>query len=238
MSSGAFTQAVRDRVIPFNPAAETQLPKVVRKQRRILTPKEFGTLLEHIPDRWLPLVLTSIETGLRWGELLALRPRHVDWSEARIRIEETVLELSKRNSPTGQRIVFKGYPKDDEPRTLAVTRSDRGSGQGLRWLGSGTSASRAPREYGATVEVRRRIMTISTPTPNESYRVGREADSVSGSRWQVSTLLPRIPACGSPIDRSCPCRWLGGSIADGMSCPPRVGREHWFIRSPSSPAGC
>ena len=124
MSSGAFTQAVRDRVIPFNPAAETQLPKVVRKQRRILTPKEFGTLLEHIPDRWLPLVLTSIETGLRWGELLALRPRHVDWSEARIRIEETVLELSKRNSPTGQRIVFKGYPKDDEPRTLAVTRSD------------------------------------------------------------------------------------------------------------------
>ncbi|MCU0299447.1 MAG: tyrosine-type recombinase/integrase [Candidatus Nanopelagicales bacterium] len=59
---------------------------------------------------------------MRWGELVALRPRHVDWPEARIRVEETVLELSKRNSPTGQRIVFKGYPKDDEPRTLAVTR--------------------------------------------------------------------------------------------------------------------
>ena len=119
---GIFKQAVRDRVIPFNPAAETKLPKVVRKQRRILTPAEFETLLEHIPDRWLPLVLTSIETGLRWGELVGLRPRHVDWSDWRIRIEETALELSKRNSPTGQRIVFKDYPKDDEPRTLAVTR--------------------------------------------------------------------------------------------------------------------
>ena len=119
---GIFRQAVRDRVIPFNPAAETKLPKVVRKQRRILTPKEFGTLLEHIPDRWLPLVLTSIETGLRWGELVALRPRHIDWSGWRIRVEQVALELSKRNSPTGQRIVFRDYPKDDEPRTLAVTR--------------------------------------------------------------------------------------------------------------------
>ncbi len=119
---GVFKQAVRDRVIPFNPAAEAKLPKVVRKQRRILTPQEFGSLLEHIPDRWLPLVLTSIETGLRWGELMALRPRHIDWSEARILVEETVLELSKRNSPTGQRIVFKGYPKYDQTRTLAVTR--------------------------------------------------------------------------------------------------------------------
>ena len=36
---GIFRQAVRDRVIPFNPAAETKLPKVVRKQRRILTPR-------------------------------------------------------------------------------------------------------------------------------------------------------------------------------------------------------
>ena len=93
----------------------------MRKKRRVLTPPEFETLLEHIPDRWLPLVLTSIETGLRWGELVALRPRHIDWSGWRIRVEETALELSKKDSPTGERIVFKAYPKDNEPRTLAVT---------------------------------------------------------------------------------------------------------------------
>ena len=60
---GIFKQAVRDRVIPFNPAAETKLPKVGRKQRRILTPAEFETLLEHIPDRWLPLVVLPTEVG-------------------------------------------------------------------------------------------------------------------------------------------------------------------------------
>jgi hypothetical protein len=35
----------------------------------------------------------------------------------------------------------------------------------------------------------------------------------------------------SPIDRSCPCRWLGGLAADGMSCPP-CWREHLTIRPP------
>ena len=119
---GIFKQAVRDRIIPHNPASETRLPKVVRRQRRILTPAEFKTVVDEIPNRWLPLVLTSIETGLRWGELVALRPRHIEWLRYQIRVEETVLELAKRNSPTGQRIVFKPYPKDDEPRTLAVTK--------------------------------------------------------------------------------------------------------------------
>jgi integrase len=116
-----FRQAVRDRIIPFNPAADTKLPKVVRRQRRIVTPHEFEAILTQIPDRWVPLVLTSIETGLRWGELVALRPRHIDWVNHRIRVEQTALELSKRNSPTGQRIVFKDYPKDNEPRTVSVT---------------------------------------------------------------------------------------------------------------------
>lgn len=119
---GVFRQAVRDRIIPFNPAADTRLPKVIRRQRRILTPAEFESLLEHIPERWLPLVLTSIETGLRWGELVALRPRHVDWVNGRIHVQETALELAKQDSPTGERIVFKDYPKDDEPRVLTITR--------------------------------------------------------------------------------------------------------------------
>ena len=86
-------------------------------------PKEFDTLLTHIPATGgCPMVLTDIETGLRWGELVALRPRHIDWLRRHIRVEETVLELSKKNSPTGQRIVFKPYPKDDEPRILTVTQ--------------------------------------------------------------------------------------------------------------------
>lgn len=35
-------------------------------------------------------------------------------------VEETIIEVSRRHSPTGQRCVTKPYPKDNEPRTLGV----------------------------------------------------------------------------------------------------------------------
>jgi integrase len=121
MLHGVFKRAVRDRVIAYNPCADTELPKVVAKKTRILTPEEFDRLLAQIPARYVPLVLTEIETGLRWGELIALRPRHIDFLRRTITIEETIVEVSRRTSPTGDRMVVKPYPKDDEPRTLKVS---------------------------------------------------------------------------------------------------------------------
>jgi integrase len=120
MLHSVFKRAVRDRVIPYNPCAETELPKVVTKKLPTLTPEEFDQLLTMIPERWTPLVLTAIETGLRWGELIALRPRHVDFLRRTISVEETIVELSKKNSPTGERMIVKPYPKNNEPRTVRV----------------------------------------------------------------------------------------------------------------------
>lgn len=122
MLHGVFKRAVRDRVIAYNPCADTELPKVINKKPRILAPAEFERLLACIPARFLPLVLTEIETGLRWGELIALRPRHVDFLRRTITVEETIVEVSKKNSPTGQRMIVKPYPKDDEPRVLTVSQ--------------------------------------------------------------------------------------------------------------------
>jgi integrase len=120
MLHGVFKRAVRDRVIAYNPCSETELPKVVPKKTRTLTPEEFHRLLAAIPDRFKPMVLTEIETGLRWGELIALRPKHIDFLRRTITVEETIVEVSKRMSPTGERMIVKPYPKDDEPRTLRV----------------------------------------------------------------------------------------------------------------------
>jgi integrase len=90
-----------DRVIAYNPCSETELPKVVPKKTRTLTPEEFHRLLAAIPDRFKPMVLTEIETGLRWGELIALRPKHIDFLRRTITVEETIVEVSKRMSPDG-----------------------------------------------------------------------------------------------------------------------------------------
>ena len=65
MLHSVFARAVRDRMLAFNPCAATELPKVVLKKTRILTPAEFELVLAQIPDRFHVLVLTAIETGLR-----------------------------------------------------------------------------------------------------------------------------------------------------------------------------
>jgi integrase len=123
MLHGVFKRAVRDRVIAYNPCAETELPKVVGRRTRTLTPDEFQRLLAAIPDRYKLLVVTEIETGLRWGELIALRPRHVDFLRRTITVEETIVEVPKTVSPTGERMILKPYPKDNEPRTLGVRQT-------------------------------------------------------------------------------------------------------------------
>jgi len=118
---GIFARAVRDRLIAHNPCADTDLPKVVTKRQRIITPDQFERLLAAIPDRYRTLVLTAIETGMRWGELAALRPRHLDLTGGVVRVEEAIVEVSKKDSPTGQRMIVKAYPKDNEPRTLRIS---------------------------------------------------------------------------------------------------------------------
>jgi integrase len=122
MLHGIFKRAARDRVIAYNPCADSELPKVITKKPRILAPDEFERLLACIPARFTVLVLAEIETGLRWGELIALRPRHIDFLRRTITVEDTIVEVSKKLSPTGERMVVKPYPKDDEPRTLVVSQ--------------------------------------------------------------------------------------------------------------------
>jgi integrase len=115
-----FQRAVRDRVLLTNPCAATELPKAVRKPRTIPTPEEFDRLISEIPKRWRLMMLVEIETGLRWGELVALRPGSIDFLRRQIHVRETVVEVSRKISPTGERMQFKAYPKNDQHRTLVV----------------------------------------------------------------------------------------------------------------------
>ena len=122
MLHSIFARAVTDRLIPFNPCAATDLPKVIAARSRTLTPDEYSRLLAQIPPRFTVMVMTAIETGLRWGELVALRPQHIDTSARTITVQETIIEVSAKDSPTGQRMLVKPYPKDDEIRTITVSQ--------------------------------------------------------------------------------------------------------------------
>jgi integrase len=120
MLHSIFQRAVRDGLILTNPCEHTEPPKVVLRRSRTLTPEEFDQLIQAVPERHRLMVETAIETGMRWGELIALRPRHIDFLRRLLTVEETIIEVPKRHSPTGERMIVKPYPKDNEARTFGV----------------------------------------------------------------------------------------------------------------------
>ena len=118
-----FARAVVDRVIPVNPASHTALPKVVTKPKRIITANQFEAILTNVPARYRVMVLLAIETGLRWGELIALRPCDIDFTTCIVTVRRTIGEVAKKHSPTGERCYVKDYPKDDEQRRVQIDRA-------------------------------------------------------------------------------------------------------------------
>ena len=115
-----FARAVIDRVIPVNPTTHTALPKVIRTPKQIITAAQFDAILATIPVRYRTMVLLAIETGLRWGELIALRPCDIDFKTHTVHVRRTIVEVAKKHSPTGERCFVKDYPKDDEQRHLQI----------------------------------------------------------------------------------------------------------------------
>ena len=107
-----------------NPCEHTELPKVITRKSTTVTADEFDRLLAAVPERHRVMVETAIETGMRWGELIALRPRHIDFLRKTVTVEETIVEVSRKHSPTGERYVVKPYPEgimSPEPSASTTT---------------------------------------------------------------------------------------------------------------------
>jgi integrase len=121
--SAIFTTALNDQITFLHPCVGVRTPPVARRPRRIITPEQFALIHAAIPsDELRLLVETDIETGLRWGELTELRAKDFDSSASTLLISRVVVEVTPTFAPNGQRFVVKHYPKDEEWRSLDLTR--------------------------------------------------------------------------------------------------------------------
>ena len=93
--SRAFRVAVSDGLIARTPCREIKLPKNDRDEKRFLTAAEAEDLSNAIDPRYRALVLTATYTGLRFGELAALRTNDLDLLRGTLRVDE---QLSRQGS--------------------------------------------------------------------------------------------------------------------------------------------
>ena len=98
-------QAVTERLIPFNPAANCKLPPKEKKEMQIIPSERLGDYLRAAADHGvLPMFYLELTSGLRRGELLALL-----WTD--LNVKEKCLTVSKSVSRG------KGELRVTEPKT-------------------------------------------------------------------------------------------------------------------------
>jgi integrase len=84
--SAALNAAVRAEVIPANPAVGIRLPRTVKSEMVFLTRGEYALLLLGFTERWRPMIEFMVASGVRFGELSALKPSDVDRGAGTVRI--------------------------------------------------------------------------------------------------------------------------------------------------------
>jgi integrase len=111
----ALARAVEQQALARNSAAAVRAPKAVRRQLATLTVEQSRELLarlRHMHIYW-PVML-ALATGMRRGEILALRWRNVDLDRGAVRVVESLEE-------TKAGLRFKP-PKTGKGRAVALPR--------------------------------------------------------------------------------------------------------------------
>jgi len=93
--------AVDDGLIRRNPCRITGAGQEKSPERPVLTVSQVFALADAFDRRYRLLILLAVFGSLRWGELAALRRRHIDLGSGTVRIVEAVVELTDGSRVTG-----------------------------------------------------------------------------------------------------------------------------------------
>jgi integrase len=89
-----FNTAVDDELVRRNPCRIPGAGTESSPERPTATLDEVFDLADTIGPRFRALVLLATFTGIRWGEAMALRRRHVDMTRRTVRVEASVSEVA------------------------------------------------------------------------------------------------------------------------------------------------
>lgn len=104
----ALKQAVKNGIIPRNVSEATNLPckDKTKKEIRVLTPEEQQKFLETIEnERLKPLFILALTTGMRLGELLALRWENIDFENRIIVVANSLRRIKTFNNERNKTVL-------------------------------------------------------------------------------------------------------------------------------------
>ena len=107
----ALDKAVEEKLIHGNPAAGCRLPPIKGREMQVLTQEEMRRfLIQAKAEGMYELFLLDLTTGMRRGELLALRWDDLDFATGKLRIDKQIC-------PVGGKLIV------SEPKTKAANRT-------------------------------------------------------------------------------------------------------------------
>jgi integrase len=113
--SGVMRSAVANRRIPSSPCIGVALPRAGRREMLVLVPESVQELAAEAGEPFGSLVLFAAYSGLRWGEIAALRVGRLDPLRGTVDVVESATEV-------GRGIQFVA-PKNGRTRTVRLPRS-------------------------------------------------------------------------------------------------------------------
>ena len=110
----AMQDAVLDRLLEVNPVVGTKRPRVVKPRHATWTGAQLSVFLETLSDkdRWAPLWTLAAGSGMRRGELLALRWHDIDLDAGVVHVERSVTQV--------RQVRVYGTPKNYERRDVSL----------------------------------------------------------------------------------------------------------------------
>lgn len=110
----SLDSAVREGLIPRNPADGTSPPKIYRKEKRVLTKEELEAFMKLIENdaSWYDFFYTEMLTGMRAGEICGVRWEDFDEENRTLRVVRSVdfahgeLVIGETKTEDGKRTIY------------------------------------------------------------------------------------------------------------------------------------
>jgi integrase len=114
--------AINDSLIVENPVDRVTIPPVPARKVAIYTPDQVDKLISALDAWWRLMVWFDSETGLRWGELLGVQVKDIDFLRRHVTVHQTIIETAKAATGNGTPFALKPYPKDKDARVVGLSQ--------------------------------------------------------------------------------------------------------------------